>query len=291
MSGIRSLIIAVALAWAATSLAQPLTVGSLGTPTGNFGPGPVTVLDLSSVANRDGSLTSVAFSWSAAPCPAAVKIRIFRRIHVLFLYPVLQEPIAERGPFDVSHSTQTVALTPPVPVQAYDGIAISSLTSCGGPVTGQADPLGGSYAFAGDWTGQFISIGRPSYVRVLVQATDASMPLLDGRFLVTMTATDPRSGKTTTGRGVAQGVRYGYFSLPEFTGDSDFPEVIVKMVDATASPPPFGGSFWFFYSPLTDVQYTLTVTDNVSGRVRTYSNTLGGPGQLCGGADTNAFPP
>ena len=37
MSGIRFLVLALALTWAATCLGQPLTVGSLGTPTGIFG--------------------------------------------------------------------------------------------------------------------------------------------------------------------------------------------------------------------------------------------------------------
>jgi len=117
------------------------------------------------------------------------------------------------------------------------------------------------------------------------------LSLLKNRFLVTLSATDPRMGKSTIGHGVSQGNRWGFFALPEFTGDPDFPEVIVKMADATLSPPPFGGSFWFFYSSLTDVQYTLTVTDQVSGRTRSYSNVASLPGQLCGGADTKAFQP
>jgi hypothetical protein len=61
------------------------------------------------------------------------------------------------------------------------------------------------------------------------------------------------------------------------------------MVDATTAPPPFGGAFWFFHSSLTDVTYTLTVTDHQTGRVRTYSSA--GSPAFCGGADTNAFPP
>lgn len=136
MYGVRPLLFAIALTWSAISLGQQLTVGSLGTPTGNFGAGPLAAIDLSSVANRDGSLTSVTFLWSAAPCPAAVKIRIARKLHVLFLHPVLEQQIAERGPFDVSRSTQTVVLTPPISVLANDVIAISSPTSCGGPVSG-----------------------------------------------------------------------------------------------------------------------------------------------------------
>jgi ELWxxDGT repeat protein len=37
---------------------------------------------------------------------------------------------------------------------------------------------------------------------------------------------------------------------------------------------------------LTDVEYTLTVTDTASGAVRAYHNPRG---RLCGGADTGAF--
>ncbi len=63
------------------------------------------------------------------------------------------------------------------------------------------------------------------------------------------------------------------------------------MADATVSEPPFGGSIWFFYAPLTDVKYTLTVFDQLRGGApRSYSNVSGGPGELCGGADTEAFP-
>ena len=83
--------------------------------------------------------------------------------------------------------------------------------------------------------------------------------------------------------------RAGYFSLPDFTGDAAFPEVMIKMADATAAPPPFGGSFWFFHASMTDVTYTITVTDQATGLTRAYSNS--GNGQFCGGADTNAFPP
>ena len=76
--------------------------------------------------------------------------------------------------------------------------------------------------------------------------------------------------------------RYGYFSLPGFTGDSSFPEVYVKMVDYTA----ITGDFWFFHTGLTSLDYTLTVTDSVTGAVRTYE----GAGDFCGAADVRAFP-
>lgn len=116
------------------------------------------------------------------------------------------------------------------------------------------------------------------------------MRLLGSRFGFTLAAQDTRTGVAVAGHAVPQTDRFGYFSLPDLTGDSQFPEVAIKMVDATLAPPPFGGAFWVFYSPLPDVPYTLAVTDQTTGAVKIYSSTPSGPGQLCGGADTNAFP-
>ena len=115
------------------------------------------------------------------------------------------------------------------------------------------------------------------------------LPLLGGRFRITMTATDPRTRATAIGNPNSISNVAGFFSLPDFTGDANLPEVTVKMMDATQTPA-LGGTFWFFYSPLTDVSYVLTVTDSSSGATRTYSN-VPGAGQLCGGVDTSAFPP
>ena len=294
----RFLVLAAALTWPAVSPGQslPLRVGTLGNPTGTFGPG-VTVLDFSSPSNRAGKLTSATFFWSAANCTASVKIKVwyqgmdlppFHGYHLVFA--------DERGPFDVFGTKQTVAMVPPLPVSAGHKIAIAGVTSCGGPVSGEAKaPPGGSLVLPGDWTtttgAAEVPFSASTPLSVLVQGSDDAVVLLKNRFVVTLTATDPRTGRATVGRGISQGDRYGYFSLPEFTGDPEFPEVIVKMADATASPPPYGGSFWFFYSSLTDVRYTLTVTDQLTGRIRSYSGTPGGPGQLCGGVDTNAFQP
>jgi hypothetical protein len=120
-------------------------------------------------------------------------------------------------------------------------------------------------------------------------ARASGLALLNGRFEVELAATDPRSGLTTTGTAHALGDGTGYFALPDFTNRPNFPEITLKMVDATGAGPPFGGAFWFFYSSLTDVDYTLTVTDLQTGRVRTYGSA--GSSAFCGGADTNAFPP
>jgi hypothetical protein len=76
---------------------------------------------------------------------------------------------------------------------------------------------------------------------------------------------------------------WGYFSLPAITGNSSNP-VFVKMLDGTA----LNGSYWFFYGGLTNLEYTLTVTDVSTGRQRTDTNPAGSE---CGGSDTAAFSP
>lgn len=59
-------------------------------------------------------------------------------------------------------------------------------------------------------------------------------------------------------------------------------ELIVKVLDGRA----VNGRFWVFYGALSDVHYTLTVTDSVTGAVRAYVNPQG---HLASVADTSAF--
>jgi len=112
------------------------------------------------------------------------------------------------------------------------------------------------------------------------------LSLLGGRFPATLQARDPRTNQIVEGTALARADGFGYFSLPAFTGDPTFPEVFVKMVDATALP---GGYFWLFHTGLTDLEYTLTVTDRVTGVIRAYTGGATDGTRLCGGADTTAF--
>ncbi|MEM9290536.1 MAG: hypothetical protein AAGD01_02535 [Acidobacteriota bacterium] len=59
-------------------------------------------------------------------------------------------------------------------------------------------------------------------------------------------------------------------------------ELLVKVLDARS----VDGHFWVFYGNLTDVEYDLHVTDEVTGRTKTYTNP---GGSLCGDADTTFF--
>ncbi len=130
----------------AVAQAQPVSVGLEISHYSNHLPfsGVQTFIELAGAANRGGSVRTALFGWSNSPCPAAVKIKFFRPHPAIDLSQSSYELVAERGPFDVTEplqagvsggllATQTVALSPPVRVEAGDLIALAVLTSCGGP--------------------------------------------------------------------------------------------------------------------------------------------------------------
>ncbi len=59
-------------------------------------------------------------------------------------------------------------------------------------------------------------------------------------------------------------------------------ELVVKSLDGRT----LNGNFWFFYGALSDIEYTIRVTDTSSGLVHNYSNAAG---NICGVGDINAF--
>lgn len=295
MLSIRSIVLFGLLAATSSfSMGQTLFLGTAG---GGGLPVPVTgvetFLQTGYAAGRDGSVNVAGFYWSKTPCPGAVKIKFFRPLNGQFLF------VDQRGPFDATSTQQEVRLDPPVLVHAGDLVAITNVTTCGGPVTAtQASlglpyvppPLPPYYAIPGDVVTDILPASPvpTSGEAVFVNAVDRGLALLGGRFQATILAVNPRTGLVVSGYPVSLGDRAGYFSFPDLTYDTTFPEVVVKMVDARASPDA-GGSFWFFHSPLTDLQYTITVTDTKAFTSRTYSSSSGGPGQLCGAVDTSAF--
>ncbi|HYX25112.1 MAG TPA: hypothetical protein VFC23_13245, partial [Thermoanaerobaculia bacterium] len=60
-------------------------------------------------------------------------------------------------------------------------------------------------------------------------------------------------------------------------------ELMVKVLDGR----PLNGSFWVFFGALSNLEYTLTVTDTATGAVKTYHNPSG---QFASVGDTTAFP-
>ncbi len=120
--------------------------------------------------------------------------------------------------------------------------------------------------------------GGPAALPPLSPSGDA-LSLLSARFRLTLAATNPHTGRPVTGMAIPRGDTFGYFSLPDLTGDPDLPEVFVKMIDGRGS----NHSFWIFFRGMTNVAYTLTVLDTLSGDVRSYQT----PGAFCGVADTS----
>ncbi|HEX3530830.1 MAG TPA: ELWxxDGT repeat protein [Thermoanaerobaculia bacterium] len=86
-------------------------------------------------------------------------------------------------------------------------------------------------------------------------------------------------GSAGTGKAVPlAGGDTGYF----WFFDAKNVEVVLKVLDGR----PANGKFWVFYGALSNVDYTLTVTDTQTGAMKTYHNPNG---RLASVADTGAF--
>ncbi|MEM7481553.1 MAG: fibronectin type III domain-containing protein [Acidobacteriota bacterium] len=109
-----------------------------------------------------------------------------------------------------------------------------------------------------------------------------SLCLLDDRFRVQVDWRNQFAGGQD-GSGRAQtpftGDSTGVFT---FFNDINV-ELIVKALDATS----IDQGYWFFYGALSTVEYWITVVDTETQLSNTYYNP---PGELCGFADTPAFP-
>ncbi len=86
-------------------------------------------------------------------------------------------------------------------------------------------------------------------------------------------------GKTGSGQAIALTGDTGYFW---FFSSSNV-ELVVKVLDGRA----LNASYWVFYGALSNVEYTMTVTDTVTGNVKRYVNPSGSFGSV---GDTSAFP-
>jgi hypothetical protein len=110
-------------------------------------------------------------------------------------------------------------------------------------------------------------------------AADGEALCLNGeRYRVSVAWTDPRTGASGRGHAVPVSGDSGYFW---FFGPGNV-ELMVKVLDGR----PANGHVWVFYAALSDVDYTITVTDTVTEQVKTYHNPAG---TLASRADTAAF--
>jgi ELWxxDGT repeat protein len=99
----------------------------------------------------------------------------------------------------------------------------------------------------------------------------------DRRFAVEVAWKDFQ-GNTGTGKAASLTADTGYF----WFFNAANVELVLKVLDGT----PVNGRHWVFYGALSNVEYTITVTDTQTGARKTYKNPKG---QLASVADTGAF--
>jgi hypothetical protein len=90
----------------------------------------------------------------------------------------------------------------------------------------------------------------------------------DRRFKLRVQYSSPDRGLTGDGAavplssvGIAEGGAFAFFS-------SSNPEMLVKVLNGCG----LGNHYWVFFAAVTDVGFTVTVTDTLTGTTRTYSN-------------------
>jgi streptogramin lyase len=107
-------------------------------------------------------------------------------------------------------------------------------------------------------------------------ADDANTLCLNGRFRVSTSWQSPIASGTGTSTLLTSNTGAFWFFDPTNL------ELVVKVLDGRS----INGKFWVFYGSLTNVEFTLTVTDTQTGAIKTYTNLQG---QLASVADTSAF--
>lgn len=105
-----------------------------------------------------------------------------------------------------------------------------------------------------------------------------TLSLVGGRYQITLSVVNPFTGADDAGLAMPQTDRLGYFSFPSLTGDPAFPEVFVSLVELRPYEPMFS------HTGLTNLQYTLTLTDRETGIVTTHQNDRADVFNLCGGS-------
>ena len=109
-------------------------------------------------------------------------------------------------------------------------------------------------------------------------AADRTIYLNDERFRIEVEWTDFQ-GNSGFGRPIPETDDSGLF----WFFNPDNVELVVKALDGRG----VNGQFWFFYGALSNVEYTITVTDTATGDVATYFNPSG---TFASRGDTTAFP-
>jgi hypothetical protein len=108
--------------------------------------------------------------------------------------------------------------------------------------------------------------------------TATALCLAAGRFAVEVVWTDPRIGLAAQARALPVTADTGVFWFVDATNL----ELMIKVLDGRG----VNGHFWVFYGALSDLEYTITVTDTGTGQQRTYHNARN---NLASRSDVTAF--
>ncbi len=140
------------------------------------------------------------------------------------------------------------------------------------------DPANPSRLYAGTFSGVFTrTFDAPA--GPLCAPSPTTLCLVGNRFSAEVSWSVPSGGRS--GAGMARPLTSDTGSFWFFSEDNI--ELVLKVLDGRT----LNDSFWVFYGALSNVQYTITVTDTETGAIRTYDNPSGA---LSSRADTSAFP-
>jgi hypothetical protein len=143
------------------------------------------------------------------------------------------------------------------------------------PILSAVSKIAGPAALA---VGLFLLVPAASASAQACVPNGTTLCLNASRFKVQVAWQVPAQGTSGVGNGVALTTDTGEFWF--FSANNI--ELVVKVVDGRA----FNNKFWVFYGALSNVQYTITVTDTSDGAVKTYQNPSG---NLASVADVSAF--
>jgi len=160
-------------------------------------------------------------------------------------------------------------------IPAGDPFVVSSQVNGRQPAA-RAVGMGGEWAVT--WTGQpaIDAEAAPLFVRRFGPCT--GLCLNASRFTVSVDWTNPRDGSTGSGHALPLTGDTGSF----WFFDPRNVELDVKVLDGRG----VNGHFWVFYASLSDVEFTVKVTDMETGAEKIYHNK---PYTLASQADVTAF--
>jgi hypothetical protein len=211
-------------------------------------------------------------------------------------------PPPSPGPAILSAATLAAEVSGAAGARGAAGAVGAGSAAGAAGLNGAADPAGAATAAAGvDQAIERMGTGLAAPVRAAGQAgpavADGGLAVaeagqnggacvpgtgalcgLDGRFQVTVAWSLTVAGAPTAATAVPLTDGTGYFWFFASTNA----ELLVKLLDGRS----VNGHFWFFYGALSDVAYTINVTDTTTGIVRTYQNPAG---NLASVADIDAF--